>query len=150
MFFLSVLYANKLSRDSFHLWLLRSYHVCPIMQARRDLSTMLTECWCATCAGNEVFLCIAGVLKQCVHHCTGCYKVRRNISLLRVIFSFTKMSGPPMGPSQLPVQWALGFLPWEWSGRGVKFYTRGRLDEIINLFICLFTIYFYEQLQLFH
>ena len=62
-----MLYAAKLSHDLFHLSVLRSYRVCPIIQARRDLSTMLTECWCATCTGSEVFLCIAGVLEQCVH-----------------------------------------------------------------------------------
>ena len=69
-----MLYADKLSRDLFHVSVLRTYRVFPIIQARRDLNALLTECWCATYAGNEVFLCIVGVLKQCVHHCTGCYK----------------------------------------------------------------------------
>jgi len=70
-----VLYAGKLSRESIHLSVVRSYRVCPIIKARRDLNAMLTEWWYATYAYNEVFLCIADVLKQCVRHSTGCYKI---------------------------------------------------------------------------
>jgi len=82
------------------------------------------------------------VLKQCVHHCTGCYKVRRNISLLRVIFSFTKKSGPP----SCSINTGVLSLAVKRPGRAVLYCEGDSTRLPIYLFTCLFTTYFYERI----